>query len=138
LFSLVISKNQKTLKRWEFTFLLVSLFCALFGAVYEQFSHGVYSNYMLYAFVIPLVGGTLAVFLLDFVSRKTMPGKTAFFLYSAGIAALTVGSIFEGALEIYGTTNKLIIVYPLVGLSLVFSSVVAYIIGALYVRRNFD
>ena len=30
---------------------------ALFGAVYELFSHSVFSYYMLYAFMIPLVGG---------------------------------------------------------------------------------
>lgn len=138
LFSLVINKNQEILKRLEFRFLLVSLLCMLFGAVYEHFSHEVYSGYMLYAFVIPLVGGTFVTFLLDHFSKKTMPGKTVFFLYSAGIATLTVGSIFEGVLEIYGTTNHLIIVYPVVGFCLLLSSIIAYTIGVLYVRRNFE
>ena len=36
-----------------------SLFCALFGAVYELFSHEVYSYSMIYAFIIPLAGGAL-------------------------------------------------------------------------------
>ena len=34
-----------------------TLFLVLFGAVYESFSHGVYSYFMLYAFAIPLVFG---------------------------------------------------------------------------------
>lgn len=138
MFSLVTNKNKKSLKKWEFTFLLASVFCALFGAVYEKFSHGVYSNFMLYAFAIPLVGGTLTAFLLDFFSQRIMPGKTSFFLYSAGIATLTVGSIFEGVLEIYGTTNRLAVLYLLVGLGLILLSMAAYILGVLYVRRNFE
>ena len=39
-----------------------ALFCALFGAVYELFSHSVFSYYMLYAFMIPPVGGALLFF----------------------------------------------------------------------------
>ena len=138
MFSLVTSKNIKTLKKWEFSFLLASLFCALFGAVYEKFSHGVYSNFMLYAFAIPLSGGTFAVFLLDFFSQKIMPGKTSFFLYSTGIATLTVGSIFEGILEIYGTTNYLVVIYLWAGLGLIFLSAAAYLIAVLYIRNTLD
>lgn len=40
-------------------YLLSALFCALFGAVYELFSHEVYSYSMIYAFLFPLAGGTL-------------------------------------------------------------------------------
>ena len=32
---------------------------ALFGAIYELFSHDVYSYYMIYAFAIPLLMGVL-------------------------------------------------------------------------------
>ena len=54
-----------TNKRWAqiaktgFIYLLLALVLALFGAVYEVFSHGVYSYYMLYAFAFPLAGGAL-------------------------------------------------------------------------------
>ena len=34
-------------------------FLALFGAIYEIFSHEVYSYFMLYAFAIPLAMGLL-------------------------------------------------------------------------------
>ena len=45
-------------------YLVVSLVCAAFGAVYETFSHGVYAYGMLYAFGIPLAGGVLPSLLL--------------------------------------------------------------------------
>ena len=47
-----------------------ALFCALFGAVYGLFSHSVFSYYMLYAFMIPLVGGALLFFLIEYFQWK--------------------------------------------------------------------
>ena len=40
-------------------YLLAAVCCAAFGAIYECFSHGVYSYYMTYAFMIPLLAGAL-------------------------------------------------------------------------------
>ena len=84
-----------------------ALFCALFGAVYELFSHSVFSYYMLYAFMIPLVGGALLFFLMGYFQWK-IPGKVSRSLWQFGIAALTVGCLLQGVLEIYGTTNRLL------------------------------
>ena len=36
-------------------------------------------------------------------------------LWNAGVACLSVGSVFQGVLAIYGTTNALIVVYPIAG-----------------------
>lgn len=55
-------------------YFMAALFCALFGAVYELFSHSVFSYYMLYAFMIPLVGGALLFFLMGYFQWK-IPGK---------------------------------------------------------------
>lgn len=44
-----------------------------------------------------------------------LPGSLELNAWGSGIAALTVGSIFRGVLDIYGTTNRLVIVYPVVG-----------------------
>ncbi|MDO4547182.1 MAG: hypothetical protein Q4D04_03695, partial [Clostridia bacterium] len=95
-------------KRWRiakcaFIYLLISIFCALFGAIYEHYSHDVYSYYMLYAFMFPLAGGTLPALAMALFSRR-IPARPALNLYNSGIAALTIGSIFAGVLEIYGTT----------------------------------
>lgn len=42
-------------------YLAVSAFCAVFGAVYEHFSHNVYSACMVFAFAFPLAGGSGAM-----------------------------------------------------------------------------
>ena len=109
-----------------FVYLLISLFCALFGAVYEVFSHGVYSFYMLYAFIFPLAGGTLP-FLAISLFQKRYPEAIARNIYHSGIAALTVGSIIQGVLEIYGTTNRLAGLYWLVGVILLFAGIIFYL-----------
>ena len=94
--------------------LFASLFCVLFGAVYECFGHGVYSYGMLYAFVFPLVLGVLPLLLIAML-RAPYPNRFVRSVCHAGIATLTVGSLVSGALEIYGTTNPLTLIYWIVG-----------------------
>ena len=65
-------------------FLFASAFFALFAFIYEMFSHGVYSAYMIFAFLIPLVLG--------------------------------------GILDIYGTTNQKLILFPIFGICLLITS----------------
>ena len=112
-----------------FVYLLVSLFCVVFGAVYEHFSHEVYSAYMIYAFVFPLFGGALP-FLSLLLLGKPMPNKLVQGLYHCGVMTLTVGSIVEGVLEIYGTTNKLTGVYWTAGAVFCGVAVVAIFISS--------
>ena len=94
-------------------YLLSTLLCALFGAVYELFSHEVWSCFMICAFALPLLLGAIPFFLLR-MRGKPFPGKAAELVH-AGVAALTVGSILQGVLEIYGTSNPLTISYWLAG-----------------------
>lgn len=137
--------------RVSFSYLLAAVFCALFGAVYERFSHEVYSSYMLYAFAFPLVGGALPFGLLANWGRPMMPsdpdkrgsytraarprprmpGPCALGLYGAGIATLTVGSIFRGVLDIYGTSNSLVRVYWTAGIVLIALGLVVYLADCL-------
>lgn len=109
-----IKKSRREIEKLVFTYLLATIVCASFGAVYESFSHGVYSYYMLYAFMIPLLGGTLP-FSCVLYFRNKIPRPMARRFHHFGISALTVGCIFCGVLEIYGTTNCLVIVYFTVG-----------------------
>ena len=97
-----------------FRYLLVTIFTVLFGAVYELFSHGVYAYGMLYAFAFPLVGGVLPALLLK-RQGIMLPSDVSLQLWHFGISALTVGSLFSGALEIYGTSSRLTAVYWLAG-----------------------
>lgn len=97
-------------RKWvqcAFYYLLTALAVAAFGVIYEAFSHGVYSWYMLYAFAFPLVGGTLPFLSMGLFSERHYPARTCISFYHCGIATLTVGSIVQGILEIYGTTNTL-------------------------------
>lgn len=86
---------------------------AFFGAVYERFSHEVYSYWMIYAFAFPLVLGALPYTLCMW--RSYFPGERVIQLWNAAILTWTVGSVFKGVLDIYGTTNSLLIVYPVAG-----------------------
>ena len=122
------SDNDRNLAlRISVYYVAAALFCALFGAVYEIFSHEVYSYPMIYAFAIPLAGGALPFLALaaGLVRRWRFPGAVSRSLYHAGIAALTVGSLMRGILEIYGTTNMLLWAYWIAGGPLVAGGVIA-------------
>ena len=93
--------------------LTVSIFVLAFGAVYELFSHGVISLFMILAFLIPLVFA--AVPYLAFHKLNKNINRVSVSLYNSAIYVFTAGSIIKGALEIYGTTNSLLAVYPIAG-----------------------
>ena len=115
MFTSDINLNRRKASCTSLIYLIVSLFCALFGAVYELFSHEVYSYYMIYAFAFPLVGGTLLFLVFSVIGLEQYPHHFACKLYHSGIAALTVGSIVRGVLDIYGTTNALADYYWIIG-----------------------
>lgn len=124
-----IKTNSKRALKTAFIYLFIALICVLFGAVYELYSHEVYSFYMIYAFVFPLVFGTLPFMMLSLERVKRYPNTIARNLYHSGIATLTVGSIVRGVLEIYGTTNTLADYYWPVGLVLLAVGVLSYLIS---------
>ena len=118
--------SDKVLKNHMLYNLAGTLFLVLFGAVYELFSHGVYSYFMIYAFVIPLLFGVV-MYIIMLITGK-YPGRLFLNLWNSAIATLSAGSVFQGVLEIYGTTNSLVIVYPIVGGVLVILSLVSLLI----------
>ena len=104
------SDIKKRSLRTFVSYLTVSFLCCLFGSVYEMFSHGVLSLYMIFCFMPPLLLGSVP-FIVIYFTGKGFPGRLAYNLYNSGVAALTVGLIFSGVLQIYGTTNRLSAVY---------------------------
>ena len=106
-----ISDIKKRLPLCVPVYFLTALSCGVFSAIYEHFSHGVYSNYMIYLFAFPLVG--MSAPLLISLIRQDLWNKSrrAQDLYHSGIATLTVGSCLQGVLEIYGTTSPYVPVY---------------------------
>lgn len=96
-------------------YVAVSVAVALFGAIYEHFSFGVYSYWMMYAFAVPLVLGALPALMLV-TGKRTFPVPLiARKMWHAGVAALTVGSVFTGVLVIYGTSSAWSVVYGAAG-----------------------
>jgi hypothetical protein len=201
-----------------FLFLIAGIVCAVFGLIYEIFSHEVYSFYMIYAFLIPLLPGALLNLVIawlavrkekhlrikeaaafaentsadllnigDADARSTVnsafaentsadlpdigdadarnirdaayedeeeacyelsnaaessvstgvffPGRLTRRAWYSGLAALTVGSIFKGVLDIYGTTNKLIAVYPVVAAMLICAAVFSFSMSYVTIRK---
>ncbi|MGF7143887.1 hypothetical protein HNQ56_002317 [Anaerotaenia torta] len=121
-----IEGRYKQISKISFVYLIIALFCALFGAIYEHFSHEVYSDYMVYAFAFPLAGGTLPYMILSMFGCKCLPGRLSLNLYNSGIAALTVGSIMQGVLDIYGTSNDLLKVYWFAGVGFTLTGLSVY------------
>ena len=189
-------------------YLAAALLCAFFGAVYERFSHEVYSYSMIYAFAVPLGLGALPLMLCGLLAKREsrrqedvpadrdvssyrymygdregsvkteeseqvqnadmlyryvpadravppvkdgpagdadrprifrLPGDFSLRMWNSGVAALTVGCIFRGVLEIYGTTNRLIAVYPAAAVILLAAGLVSFLMPAALIakmRRN--
>lgn len=127
--------TNRTHLKTAFTYLLISIFVAFFGGIYEVFSHGVYSNFMLYAFAFPLVGGCLPFFALGMWSyignekhpiHFKAPNTFTRNLHHSGIATLTIGSVIRGVLDIYGTTNYLSNVYWIIGSGFLVAGILSY------------
>ncbi|MBQ9197044.1 MAG: hypothetical protein IJ157_07345 [Clostridia bacterium] len=121
--------SSDPVRRRAIWYTAAALFCALFAWVYEQFSHGVWSYAMVFAFAYPLSGGTLCCLLIN----RERPAGAA--LWRAGIATLTVGSLFRGALEIYGTSHRLTVVYPIAGTALCAAGAMYFLFDVLHVSR---
>lgn len=123
----------------SFIYLIVSIILMIAGAVYEHFSFGVYSYFMIYAFAIPLAGGALpflAKYMKDMrgadsssgvgtetiaysgeVSEAVASGRHEA-IYHLALATLTAGSIVHGILAICGRPNSLTVIYLIAGLLL--------------------
>jgi hypothetical protein len=95
-----------------------TVFCAVLSAVYEALSHGVYSPFMVFLFLIPLLLGVLPFGILKIGQRVKNVEAAAVNLWNAGAATLTAGSLIRGIMDIYGTTTPFAMVYLMLGLFL--------------------
>ena len=126
----ISEKNRKTVLKELILYIGITAFIALFGFVYEQFSHGVNSNYMWFAWVWVLGFGVLPYLALYLLPIKRAPGTLTECVYNLGVAVLTTRSIFLGVLQIYGKTNsKMVIVYTILAIVLLAAGVALYIYG---------
>ncbi len=112
-------KNRRVAMSNLWGYVTAAICAAAFGAIYEYFSFGVYSYYMIYAFLCPLVLGGLPWMIIATSSKamekQDFPPHVTINLWNTGVATLTVGSIFRGVLDIYGTTSVYSKCYLIVG-----------------------
>lgn len=110
-------KISKNVMRTLFIYVGVTLFIGLFSAIYEINSHNVYSASMVFAFRYPLVLGVGMYLAMRFLPTDKVPGMVPATIYHFGVAMATVRSIFIGVLEIYGTTNRIMVaIYTIIAL----------------------
>ncbi len=137
------SLRNRNVGRSALLYLGSAVFCAVFGIIYESFSHGVYSPFMIWAFLLPLILGAAPYFTIWAFSgsgkSNAVPCPVAAYSYAFGIATLTCGSIMCGVLEIYGTTSHLSAIYWFAGGVLFVFGLLAYILQQLlsgFVRKG--
>lgn len=124
-----ISATNKTTRpflKTAMVSLAVSILCLLINLVYALFGHGVRSVSMTWMFLYPLVGGTFLFLLLHWVHPRVYPRRYRLFYnaHFAGIAALTLGSFFQGILEIAGASSALLPLFYYIGLGLLCAGLV--------------
>lgn len=124
-----------TTKKQIYKYLIISIFFLIFSSIYEMFSHGVYSSYMMFAFTIPLLLGSLVYVIIYKLSLNKYFSYLGIKLYNCFIITLIIGSLMKGFLDIYGTTNKLISIYLVISVSLLILSIIINTIFNLKKRR---
>lgn len=140
-----ISDNGTSQLSWKslLPIALTTVFVFVFAKIYGIFSHGVYSAFMSYAFLLPLTliflpkllnlctgnrlwNGTLET---EEGEKKLFLSSLASFLWKSGVAVLTVGSIYKGVLEIYGTSGTFEWIYLVVGILALVSGGIAALLA---------
>ncbi len=128
-----ISDNKTSQLSWKslLPITLTTVFVFVFAKIYGIFSHGVSSAFMSYAFLLPLsliffpkllnlcTGNRLWNGSLDTEEeegKKLFLSSLASFLWKSGVAVLTVGSLYKGVLDIYGTSGSCEWIYLVVGI----------------------
>ena len=136
MFTSDIKYSKKHSRRMALIYLCITLFCGLFSAVYEYFSFGVYSNYMIFLYMIPLMAGVLPFALAGLMIRLPCPSLISVKIYNCGVATLTLGCCLAGVLEIYGTTSIYIRFYWLAGIVMMAFGFVLYLVSTFLPRKR--
>ena len=115
-----MKRNRKTAKRY----LGITLFCCLFSAVYEAFSHHVFSGWMIALPLYPAIMGVLPFLLL----RRRIPGWSRQ-LWHCGVATVMAGSCLTGVFEIAGVHMPYTAAFLAMGSMLMMTAVVLLGVG---------
>ena len=131
-----LESNKNSLRIRVLIYTGITLFIALFGAVYEQFSHNVHTAYMWFAWAWVLGFGLIPYLLLYLLPIKKMPGQITECVYNLGVAMITVRSIYIGVILIYNTTgDNMVLAYTIVAIVCLVGGLLLYTIGLLLNRK---
>lgn len=118
-------------------YLGITAFIALFGFVYEQFSHNVHTFYMWFAWLWVFVFGFIPYLLLYLLPIKRVPGFLSECVYNFGVAMITFRSIYMGVIIIYNTTGEaMIMIYTIISIISLVVGAVLYITGLLLNKKE--
>ena len=120
-------------------YLGITAFIALFGFVYEQFSHNVHTFYMWFAWIWVLGFGFIPYLLFYLLPIKRVPGLVSESVYNFGVAMITFRSIYKGVIIIYNTTgDDMIMAYIIISIVSLVGGALLYAIGLLLNKKEED
>ena len=132
-----LEKNKKKLRHVVILYIVITAFIALFGAVYEQYSHNVHTPYMWFAWVWVLGFGLVPHLLLLFLPIKYIPGLISGCLYNFGVAMITCRSLYIGVVTISNTPdNRWMLAYLIVAIVFLTAGVVSYGFGIFFEKKK--
>lgn len=118
------SVNSRQFIKTALIYLFCSLFLILFNFIYGIFSRGVHSSFMTFAFLIPLIGGSVISLLFIFLPKPTF---LIINLWRMGISTLVIGFLLRGVFDIYGTEVAYIMFYFYFSVGLFLISFILYV-----------
>ena len=131
------TSDDKLMKKTFWIALGCSVFFGIFTLIYYQFSHQVYSDYMTYLGLIPLVLGSLPAFIFW---RKNIPapGYLSYHMYFSGVAALTMASCLKGIFDIAGNSSVYQTYFMYFGIAITLLGVLLYGISLIRNTSRYD
>ena len=129
-------KNKKAVLRTLIIYASLTVVTAIFGGIYEFFSHNVYSAHMVFAWAFVLFG-VIPYLLFFLLPIKRVPSMLTACIYNFGVAMLTVRSIFIGVIDIYGTTNApMLMIYTILSVVFLTLGALLYFFGLFFFKEK--
>lgn len=111
-------------------------FFAIFGSVYELFGGGVFSPFMVFAFLVPLIMGALPFHIAMSLKCEILPPRHTTQLYGGGIAMLTMWCTVRGILDICGKANPKSFVFIPAGIALMAAAAISWMLDGARRRKK--
>ena len=123
-----MNNKRHGLRKTIIAYLILSAACVCVANVYALFGHGIRSAAMDFMFLYPLLGGGLVYCLIALLFPRLnlrRHYRLACNLYNSGIAALTVGALLKGIVEIAGTGSAWSSLFAYAGIGFLAAAVLA-------------